>query len=612
MTAPRRYAHAGLLSAIDDIDLLWSGGWSLPRDRGGYLIKAKDGIARHKPGSGRGSHSISTGRISAIFPRVIRVTAPAPPPTARGDGLKHFGLIHTNIYKERGKRHASERAVYIEAGGAQDGIISEEARSTNVARYAEGHASNDRERVVWVESNIDSTFEGRVDFWRKVTTNARFTGDATVTVDVAGREAEWAAIGPENMVSDVRRAYEAAVVSAGRATIVVNSADPAWRYSRSREHRELFEQSLKVQRQPNELTMCSVIVALPHVLSAKGMSDLASDYTSFFASRKLPYQAVIHAPVDGKNDSRNWHMHINYYPFPVSKAENGKWSFEREEYYSETSRKMRTRKIANVNRLEETKPGNDWLPKMKAHMAAAANRALEAEGQRAYFTLLTNAQRGRGVAERRRGPKASALRARGELDDQDLAATREQWRRLAQEDASRRAAYLEHAISMRLARVPSARSEPLLERAREAGALRAIMVLADWKAKEISSGLDLVETEQRGAKRRAKASPVGEGERISPELLLSICAEARFQEVDLHGRLRNIKAEARRLYRKAVLDLNTDVAAAQARWDGLGLELDRHPQIEISPSSAPPTRLSEERNGRQRNYAAAIAAGLSL
>lgn len=102
--------------------------------------------------------------------------------------------------------------------------------------------------------------------------------------------------------------------------------------------------------------------------------------------------------------------------FPVRfHEEHGKWSFERVRYYSESSRKWREHRIERIRRHVDTRPGADWLPRTKEFMCATANLQFEEEGQRGYFTTLTNQERGCGRAEKRRGPKASALLKRGEV-----------------------------------------------------------------------------------------------------------------------------------------------------------------------------------------------------
>lgn len=488
----RHPTYTRLGTDIVNVDEMFSGGWSRTQSKAGFLIQIKRTGSTSQGGRARISGKPKTRSIV----RELRPTAPRSPAMA-GGGQKHFGLIHTVIYKQAGGRDATLRAVYIEAGGQTEGLINADARATNTAIYAEGGVSKNPERVVWTASNIADTYEERIAFFRKTTARARFEGDATVSIDLTGHEDAWRAIGRENMQRDVGKAYDEALEGDGKATIVINSADKAWKYSGSRKHRDLFDSTLSVVKRSNGITMSSIIVPLPHDLSAQGKTDLASQYSAFFAERKLPYQAVIHAPVEGKNDQRNWHMHINYYPSQVYKGEDGLWSFEKRRYHDVKNRKYYMRVIDPVERYKES-AGAAWIPDMKEFMCAAANAKLEQEGLDPRFTTLTNAERGRDVAEERRGMKINALEKSGERSLTDIEAITRQWTQAVASNIEKRTKRLLDFVAKRFTAAGSDASDvaSAVEYAHDAADLNEVIIKAKWKKREIESGTKFVRAEQ--------------------------------------------------------------------------------------------------------------------
>lgn len=532
--------------------------------------------------------------------RELRPTAPRSP-TMSGGGLKHLGLIHTVIYKQAGGRDATLRAVYIEAGGQTEGLINADARATNTAIYAEGGVSNNPERVVWTESNIADTYEERIDFFRKTTARARFEGDATVSIDLTGHEEAWRAVGRENMQRDVGRAYDAALQGDGKATIVINSADKAWKYSGSKRHRDLFDSTLIVVKRSNGITMSSIIVPLPHDLSTQGKTDLASEYSAFFAERKLPYQAVIHAPVEGRNDQRNWHMHINYYPSQVYKGEDGLWSFEKRRYHDVKNRKYYMRVIDPIERFKES-AGPKWIPNMKEFMCAAANAKLEQEGLEPRFTTLTNAELGRDVAEKRRGMKITALEKSGERSLTDIEATTRQWAQALASNIEKRTKRFLAFVAKRFTAAGSDASDvaSAIKYAHDAADLNEVIIKARWKKREVESGTKFVRAEQEKILQTAGAGKKYE----EAQMILKTLDDADLEKAVMIARLDKVIEQAKVERDKYVKDL----------VDDLGMLEIIAPAIErIAPSfTSPPIRVVDPIVSRPQVYASRLANQLHL
>lgn len=53
-----------------------------------------------------------------------------------------------------------------------------------------------------------------------------------------------------------------------------------------------------------------LIVELPHECSAEDRLSIMRDFTAKYEADRVPYWCVLHAPVEGKNDDRNFHAHI--------------------------------------------------------------------------------------------------------------------------------------------------------------------------------------------------------------------------------------------------------------------------------------------------------------
>lgn len=60
----------------------------------------------------------------------------------------------------------------------------------------------------------------------------------------------------------------------------------------------------------NGTTQHRLVVELPHECSAKDRLDIMRTFTAKYERDRVPYWCVLHAPVEGENDDRNFHAHI--------------------------------------------------------------------------------------------------------------------------------------------------------------------------------------------------------------------------------------------------------------------------------------------------------------
>jgi hypothetical protein len=64
-----------------------------------------------------------------------------------------------------------------------------------------------------------------------------------------------------------------------------------------------------------------LIVELPHECSAEDRLSIMRSFTQKYETDKVPYWCVLHAPIEGKNDDRNFHAHIVIANTPAWKIE---------------------------------------------------------------------------------------------------------------------------------------------------------------------------------------------------------------------------------------------------------------------------------------------------
>ncbi len=547
-----------------------------PRWTGGYSVaEEKKSAAPLKRGSlapiTRSRPRLRAG-VSAIRPSVPRMPSSAK---AR-DGLKHFGITYSSIYKERaskGNERAANRAGYAEAYNRESQEITAEERATAAAEYAEGGKSDYPERVVWRESNIADTYEKRVDFFRKTADAVAFKGDAYIEIDIRGYEADWANI--RYMPKDVRKVYNQALQNGGRAKRIFNNTEEAFGFSKAKAHQKVFKQTLVVKNPPNGLVCSTVVVPIPHELSRRGKRRYAEKVTRFFAKRGIPYQAVIHEPVAGKNDARNWHMHINYWPFECHKREDGTWSFEKELYKSNCGHWRERRRVA-PRRLEETKPGKGWVKAMKIYMCEQANASLREEGLRPRFTTQTNLERGLEEAEKPRGPKLSARLKKGEVTEEEIDLRLEAWRRRRKRLLERAKSLFQRRYGARLsaAGVSGSNLDDALELAKQADQLGTVALLADLQERKIRSGLEGVIADQQGVlKATVGATGSAKKERQQASEILSLCRAIDGVLQPLLSRSRAVKAAAQAEARGLVENLNDIERIAKERAKNQAIEL---------------------------------------
>ncbi|MAW90597.1 MAG: hypothetical protein CL575_10895 [Altererythrobacter sp.] len=126
----------------------------------------------------------------------------------------------------------------------------------------------------------------------------------------------------------------------------------------------------------------SIILPLPHQLSAEGRSDLVDSIAAPLAARGLPFVAAQHLPDEG-GDQRNYHLHLQVSCRPMVRVRPYEWEFSAATH-------------AGIN-----SPAG--IRMMRRHFVRQMNSALEKAGLARRYTHLTRAERGEPPGEMKRG-----------------------------------------------------------------------------------------------------------------------------------------------------------------------------------------------------------------
>lgn len=550
-------------------------------------VKEVDGIVRDSRSRATGRTLITSSvrlHSAAKKPQFFPFAPSHPPARAAKDGLKHLGIKHSSIYKARDTGMAVAKASYIEAHGHEHTAPQADGASLRVAQYIEGVHSPDRERVVRVCSNVGETYKDRIAFWRSFEAQATFRGDHSIEIDIRQHAQAWAELISSGVQKDIADAYEMARAGNGEAVLVVNDANAAKRFSKSAKHQSLFSKTLSVNCPANEIVMSSVIALLPHELSMDGKIRVFERYCDLFARRGLPFQGVIHEPVEGKNDSRNWHVHLNYLPYAMEKdPSTGKWSFEPESYYDAKSRKTRTRKRSKYKRHGDTLPAKEggWVTTLKAEMCEIANEELIAEGLAPKFTVASNSERGLGKAEKPRGPKADALRKKGVRSLASVEADRASWQERAKDAAIIEGAATIGRIYRKLGLSTHKYTPDEQARFDEIVQLARLAELARWREEELLSGRRIVQRNQKDVIADKRAS---QKKRAEAEAVLKACQSGLAAEAELLDRLQTFRGRA-----AEQISLHTEVLAKDiGRSDTVASgQMSQAPTLDVEPAPTP-------------------------
>ncbi len=126
----------------------------------------------------------------------------------------------------------------------------------------------------------------------------------------------------------------------------------------------------------------SIILPLPHQLSAEERSDLVDTITAPLTSRGLPYVAAQHLPDEG-GDERNYHLHLQMSCRPMERVRPFEWDFSAATH-------------AGIN-----SPAG--IRMMRRHFVVQMNGALEKACLPRRYTHLTRAERGEPPGQMKRG-----------------------------------------------------------------------------------------------------------------------------------------------------------------------------------------------------------------
>lgn len=141
----------------------------------------------------------------------------------------------------------------------------------------------------------------------------------------------------------------------------------------------------------NAQVFWSLVISLPHELTADQRLELLDEICGTFADLGLPFAAVLHAP-DADGDERNYHAHVvgSWRPFRIEP--DGSYS-------------LSERTLSMLNTTE-------GILEQRELAAAAMNRAMMAAGLERRFSHLTNAKRGLAPASKAAGKSSIAQKNR--------------------------------------------------------------------------------------------------------------------------------------------------------------------------------------------------------
>ena len=142
-----------------------------------------------------------------------------------------------------------------------------------------------------------------------------------------------------------------------------------------------LEQIERLNRK-NANVYISIILPLPHQLSAEQRSDLVDSITAPLAARGLPFVAAQHLPDEG-GDQRNYHLHLQMSCRPMERIRPFEWDFSAATH-------------AGIN-----SPAG--IRMMRRHFVVQMNAALAKAGLTRRYTHLTRAERGEPPGQMKRG-----------------------------------------------------------------------------------------------------------------------------------------------------------------------------------------------------------------
>lgn len=180
----------------------------------------------------------------------------------------------------------------------------------------------------------------------------------------------------------------------------------------TRSERVEFWNRVEEQEASRGRVQCRIIAELPHELDAQGRLEAARGFCNALQEKGLPYWCVVHAPT-GKNDRRNYHMHVAYYDRPANRLPDGTWDFEVTEEVTYSNRSTRTRRPLRQNK-DRTAQGRAWITALRERFAGANSAVLEARG--IEKRLDPRSYREAGVPKEptiHLGPRAAALERAG-------------------------------------------------------------------------------------------------------------------------------------------------------------------------------------------------------
>lgn len=262
-----------------------------------------------------------------------------------GETSFHFGLTSVNSVSASaadGGVIAIRQEKYI-SGLLEHDPGSAAGQERYVAPAGEGDPAASDTRVEYCRSNIANTVEARVEFWTQAQASARKTGLPTLELHPErGELDDFQAIVEDptapDIVRDAAREIVAEMVRSDVPSssperskpieiILLSTEDQVWAKAAGRRCEKGRDERMLHFRTPRSTIIQQRLEAeLPRELSAEGRRAVVDAFAADLDRVGVRYTIVIHRP-EPRNDPRNFHIHILYWPGRCHQLADGRWHF---------------------------------------------------------------------------------------------------------------------------------------------------------------------------------------------------------------------------------------------------------------------------------------------
>jgi len=307
-------------------------------------------------------------------------------------------------------------------------------------------------------TNIADEPDVRQRFWRAVEENESKRGSDRMSLDISRAPGFWSRVAAdEHCPAELRDALlskddadrQRFEIPSGKAMRSFLQSVPGWVGKRKRQS---GESSADYARSSEPLAKFHdgrggriqqrIIIELPSESSMAARMRMLKRFCHEFERRRLPFNAVIHAPDHG-SDERQWHAHLDYYHRPVrvvtkADADNakarglvpdgdvvGQWDFEAR--FFEGKRRDRSRRPFRQDTVEEVRD-EGWIPHLRSRLAFIVNDELRAEGQYPRYDPRSYDEMGiKADPAEHLGVKLNAAEGKGEVSAIGVLNEQKQW-----------------------------------------------------------------------------------------------------------------------------------------------------------------------------------------